>query len=147
MWKHLTIETEENPDGTAFDIDEVVRDLDQLLNEEPASLRASKHPYSDVINAWAEGKRIQYRLTDSDGVWQDWVYVSGRTPAFNGPGVEWRVKPRAETYRYTNALFFNGIKYWVEAIMEDEFSLDLMSDKEFVRCIGDWQTVEVEKEG
>jgi hypothetical protein len=102
------------------------------------------HFYEDAINAWAEGSDIQYRLSHN-GDWHDYQEVSGRPPYFNAPGVEWRRKPRTDTIWYTNALYFNGIKYWVEAVMADEFSLDLRQDKEFVRCIGDWHCVEVEK--
>lgn len=104
-----------------------------------------EHKNAAAIKAWADGQQIQFRVTPNLE-WTDWRQPSdGRTPYFNSPGVEWRAKPKTDTLWYTNALYFNGIKYWVEAVMADEFSLDLSQDKEFVRCIGDWQCVEVEK--
>ena len=105
----------------------------------------TQHKHHDVIKAWAEGRPIQYRCSFESTEWNDWDYGYINTPQFNDTFLDWRVRPKTETIRYTNALYFNGIKYWIEAIMEDEFSLDISSDKEFVRCIGEWQTIEVEK--
>jgi len=105
----------------------------------------TQHKHHEVIKAWAEGRPIQHRYVSDLSEWNDWNYANNYTPPFNDTGVDWRIRPKTETIRYTNALYFNGIKYWIEAIMEDEFSLDLSADKEFVRCIGEWQTIEVEK--
>lgn len=113
--------------------------------EETLRTVTGEHKNAAAIKAWADGEPIQFRLP-LDLSWTDWYDAdNGRAPLFNNPGVEWRAKPKTDTLWYTNALYFNGIKYWVEAVMADEFSLDLRQDKEFVRCIGDWQCVEVEK--
>lgn len=113
--------------------------------EETPRKATGEHKNADAIKAWADGKPIQFRL-NFDLEWTDWHEPdNGRAPLFNSPGVEWRRKPKTDTLWYTNALYYNGIKYWVETVMADEFSLDLCQEKEFVRCIGDWHCVEVEK--
>lgn len=50
------------------------------------------HKYADVIKAWADGARIQFRL-GSDGAWED-VFA----PTWN-TACEYRVKP-ANVVRY-----------------------------------------------
>jgi len=133
MFKHIELEMN----------DELHDTLDDLNDMFIGSTKGEAHPLKDVIQAWSEGKPIQYR-SFFDAEWQDWHYATDQVPQFNNSLIDWRITPNTETLTYINALYFNGIKYWVETIMDHEYSLDLLSDKEFVRFIGDWKTVEVE---
>ena len=49
----------------------------------------SRHPYADVIIAYAEGASVQYRMKESRQ-WQDWM--QSFCPAFHSD-LFWRIKP------------------------------------------------------
>jgi len=133
MFKHIELEMNE-------DMNQALDDLNEVF---VSSTKGKEHPLKDVIQAWSRGKPIQYcGVFDSD--WQDWHYATDQVPQFNNPLFDWRITPKTEKLNFINALYFNGIKYWVETIMDHEYSLDLISEKEFVHFIGDWKTVEVE---
>jgi hypothetical protein len=60
--------------------------------DEALTLVGTRHKFADVIIAWANGAKVQYRQK-VDGVWHEWADTD--YPAWDGFGyeVEYRVKP------------------------------------------------------
>lgn len=97
-----------------------------------------RHKYYDVIMAFAEGKKIQFRTSPADE-WCDWG--AQHFPSF----LQWeyRIKPATLTYRV--ALFrSNSGKYFVTNWDNDR----IQSQKDISRMTGfvRWLTDEVEVE-
>ena len=61
----------------------------------------ARHKHADVIHAWAEGEKIQYRLDDDD-VWHD-----VKNPGWSECN-QYRVKPKTVKREGWVALFNNG---------------------------------------
>lgn len=55
-------------------------------------MQNQRHPFADILIAFAEGKEIQFRNTNGD---YDWVKFNPEYYAYPGlvKNIEWRVKP------------------------------------------------------
>lgn len=55
------------------------------------------HKYAEVIHAWADGKEIQFRNSyrySEETKWTEWnTFMSGNSPMWNHPSIEWRIRP------------------------------------------------------
>lgn len=51
-----------------------------------------RHKWADVIIAWANGERVQFK--NNIGHWVDYPLSIMGTPSFHDPHSEWRIKPR-----------------------------------------------------
>lgn len=60
------------------------------------------HPHAEIIKAWADGQKIQFR-TAADAEWLD--VQSHSTPAFN-TFQEYRVKPQEDEFHTVQAFAF-----------------------------------------
>ena len=58
----------------------------------------NSHKYADVIKAWADGETIQCK----ERFWSD--FTQDKTPDFNSPELEWRIKPARYSGKFRVAL-------------------------------------------
>lgn len=83
-----------------------------------------RHPFADVIIAWANGAKVQFRLYDAlDEVWTEWKDTDN--PGWSGFGhrAEYRVKPepKPDFFRYAQAQSDEyAYTYW--RVQPDEYS-------------------------
>lgn len=104
-----------------------------------------KHRWYDVIVAWAEGKKVQFKWPDVD--WIDFNHTNEALdilPAFNADGIKWRIKPETITKRYRMALLHGN---QVIAVDTTDVSLDDPPEYNidgFIRWIGVPAEVELE---
>jgi hypothetical protein len=89
-----------------------------------------RHKHADVIHAWAEGAKIQYRAQGSTGTWND---VSN--PGW-APSLEYRVKPSFEIITYRDYITEDGR---IGGVFKGEPPPDDVS-----MWLGDWVEVKVE---
>ena len=107
---------------------------------------AEKHRWYDVIVAWANGEKIQYR-NEHHNHWSDYSFSFDLLPRFNCDGTEWRIKPKMITKKYRMAL----VKYTAyegctcvditESSIDDPVEYNIQG---FIRWVGDVVEVEVE---
>lgn len=53
---------------------------------------AERHKHADVIIAWANGQKVQFK--NNLGHWVDYPLSIMGTPSFHDPHSNWRIKPR-----------------------------------------------------
>jgi hypothetical protein len=101
-----------------------------------------KHKYYDVIMAWAEGKPIQYQ----NCVLVNWCDLEeGKSPNFEAPHVNWRIKPEPETRKYRVALFKDPEKGYCYTSTEDDYqNEDYENSRRFVKWLTDWTKYETQ---
>lgn len=72
-----------------------------------------KHKWHEVIVAWADGKKIQYKyINDNSDAWVE--YGGNCVPPFNNTTVEWRVAPKI-----TNEQRYYHSAYIIRALNAD----------------------------
>ena len=113
----------------------------------------TKHRWYDVILAWANGEKIQYKLPTSKewNTYNTHRYVStgfeSSQPDFSDSDYEWRIKPRTVTKKYRMALLVDAAWSGVVAVEVTNSSIDdpvEYSTLGFVRWIGDTAEIEIE---
>ena len=63
------------------------------------------HKYADVIKAWADGEAIQWTNSEL----HFWInFDQDKTPDFNSPELEWRIKPAHYSGKFRVA-FYRGV--------------------------------------
>lgn len=93
-----------------------------------------------VIQAYVEGKPIQFKYADDD--WADLSEDSAPySPAFDSPRVHWRVKSKTKKFRV--ALLHNSNMYYTTTQDENEISA-ADTNSHFVKWLTDWIEYEVE---
>lgn len=97
-----------------------------------------KHIHCDVIKAWADGEKIEYKHPD-DACWH-----KASTPTWD-VNIQYRVKPKPVTKWYRVALFKagNGV-YFGFVSGSDYIEKNYESHEGFIRWVTDRQYVEVE---
>lgn len=97
-----------------------------------------KHKWEDVINAYADGYEVQYRVRNT-GQWN-----TLDAPCFDDNTLEWRVKPNIVVKWFRMALTTMG----VIAVNIDNSSLDNPAEYDvmgFIKWIGSPASIEVEE--
>jgi len=110
----------------------------------------TKHRWYDVIVAWANGEKIQFRR-DNGEEWETYTPDFNAVPAFNCRYI-WRIKPKTTTKKYRMALVnrYGGIEVkepYVIAIDVTHFSIDDPAEyntQGFIRWVGEPVEVEIE---
>ena len=97
------------------------------------------HKWAEVIKAWADGKKIEFRLTSS----LEWMPYEGGalTPAFSDVALEWRVRPPKPMYRV--ALLRDGDRDHTATADNDRQEAALEQSLHFVRWLTDWTEYDV----
>ena len=68
--------------------------------------------HAELIHAYADGKTLQYKVTEFDNIFSDWDKEF--CPCF-GRGHEWRIKPEPKVTRYLAYEDDNGWIHWRNA--------------------------------
>jgi len=111
------------------------------------------HKYANVIKAWADGETIQWRnlaTPDTKSFWNKdsfWVdCTQNKTPDFNSPRREWRIKPAHYSGKFRVA-FYRGVPgfsdYNIYIVHEDRIK-EAEQDELFVQWLTHWIEYNVE---
>ena len=93
------------------------------------------HKWANVIKAWANGEKVQYRYV---GFPDEWITTT--TPNFHVPAVECRIKP--ETVKYRRYLWNDFGKKRLGIVDKYENVVIVESFSTFIHWIDDdWQEV------
>lgn len=95
------------------------------------------HRYADVIKAWANGEAIQWTNSEL----HFWInFDQDKTPDFNSPELEWRIKPAHYSGKFRVA-FYRGIPgfsdYNLYIVHEDRVK-EAEQDELFVQWLTHW---------
>jgi hypothetical protein len=98
----------------------------------------TKQEFADVVQAWAEGATIQFRMFPN-APWYD------EPKPYYAPTVACRIKPKS--VRWRAALFATG-STTIDGVMiafatDDGAAASFVGQRNFVRWLCDWQEVEV----
>ena len=106
----------------------------------------TKHRWYDVIVAWANGEKIQFRNKN----YTDWTdYTSVSLVDFELITVEWRVKPKTITKKYRMALVEYTYGYDVNCFDITNNCIDDPAEysiQGFIRWVSDTVEVEIESD-
>ena len=90
----------------------------------------TRHKHADVIIAWAEGAKIEYRKSP------EYIWNSAESPGWY-ENYEYRVKPPAKKYRV--GLFkFPGSQASASVVNSAEEAQRCENTRHFVRWLTDW---------
>lgn len=111
-----------------------------------------KHPLHDIIIAYANGEKLQYKLSH-DNEWYDVYEGPGAdSPNFNVENIEWRIKPETKIVRFKLGLFKRGKdNYYVSCYpyTEQDYIQEMLKNIEngenFVKWINGICEVEIEE--
>lgn len=102
-----------------------------------------KHKHCDVIKAWADGNRIEWREGPS-GSWKDLIFSNmSATPSFD-PHYEFRVKPKEpkgiwyRPYQYTDGVSCGTAS---EECYVQTVTASISSWSDFVKWLDDWKFI------
>jgi hypothetical protein len=102
-----------------------------------------KHPHHDIIIAWLNGETVERQI---DGEWDELPTWQERghsvLPSFSSI-IKYRIQPRPKTGFYRNFLVRGGhvgVKFAYD-INNHDFPAERRND--FIRWLGDWQTLEL----
>lgn len=95
-----------------------------------------KHKHYDLIVAWANGAKIQYKILDS------WVDLNSDDVSWHSD-VEYRIKPEQIVVKYRLALRKCNDVYYVSSWTKDNYAL-IEDSQSFIKWLGDEQTIEVD---
>jgi len=104
------------------------------------------HKFAEVINAWAEGKEIEFKHK-ADDVWR--LFVFKMTPNFNAVDLEWRIKSKPSTIRYMTGLFYdptNQQHHVISLMISDNIMLSnyiKTTGFTFIKFLQNWKIIEV----
>lgn len=97
---------------------------------------AERHKHADLIIAWANGAKIQYRDPDySDGEWDETTHPTWSEYK------EYRIKPK--TMKYRVALLTALDEPCVAATHDSKAAQEWERHENFVRWLTDWVEVKV----
>ena len=95
------------------------------------------HKYADVIKAWANGEAIQWTNSEL----HFWInFDQDKTPDFNSPELEWRIKPAHYSGKFRVA-FYRGVPGFSDYnlyIVNEHFVKDAEQDELFVQWLTHW---------
>ena len=78
-----------------------------------------KHPLHDIIIAYANGEKLQYKLSH-DNEWYDVYEGPGAdSPNFNVENIEWRIKPETKIVRFKLGLFKSQKQVLIKLLKEN----------------------------
>ena len=101
------------------------------------------HKYADVIKAWADGEAIQWTNSEL----HFWInFDQDKTPDFNSPELEWRIKPAHYSGKFRVA-FYRGVPGFSDYnlyIVNEQFVKDAEQDELFVQWLTHWVEYNVE---